>query len=175
VEDTAAAAVVDMVEDTVAEWGVLLQPEDGAYPCGDQELPFRIVLYSHVLLSRRPAYGGGGGAATGGYGYGGGGSAYGGGGGAAPPAAPAYGGGYGGSGYGAPAYGGGGGSMGNSLGASLAHIDFSAQQLVPVEFNFYIEHPDVAKRSEQEAGKAGDLTIARRSPGFLTHIARFRC
>jgi hypothetical protein len=154
--DTAAAAVADTVEDTVVEWGVRLQLADGAYSCGDQ-LAFWIVLYSHIFLSRRPAYGGGGGAATGGYGYGGGGSAYGGGGGAAPPAAPAYGGGYGGGGYGAPAYGGGGGGgMGNNLGASLAHIDFSAQQLVPVEFNFYIEHPDVAKRSEQEAGKAVD-------------------
>jgi ATP-dependent RNA helicase DDX5/DBP2 len=48
-------------------------------------------------------------------------------------------------------YGGAGGSMGTSLGAGLAHIDFTQQELVPVEFNFYIEHPDVSKRSEAEA------------------------
>jgi ATP-dependent RNA helicase DDX5/DBP2 len=37
------------------------------------------------------------------------------------------------------------------LGAGLSNIDFSKSELVPVEFNFYIEHPDVSKRPEQDA------------------------
>jgi ATP-dependent RNA helicase DDX5/DBP2 len=74
-------------------------------------------------------------------GYGGGG--YGGGG---------YGGGGGASGYGGSSYGGGGAGFGNSnLGANLAKIDFSQQELVPFEKDFYIEHPDVSARSEEEA------------------------
>jgi hypothetical protein len=85
-------------------------------------------------------YGGGGGGAPygGGGGYGGGG--YGGGGGG-------YGGG-GGGGYGDSYSGGGGGS---NLGQSLNNIDFAKAELIPVEFNFYIEHPDVTKKSDQEA------------------------
>ena len=56
-----------------------------------------------------------------------------------------YGGGGGGGGYGGS---GGGGSM---LGQGLSNIDFSKQELVPFEKNFYMEHPDVSKRSDQEA------------------------
>ena len=37
------------------------------------------------------------------------------------------------------------------LGGSLNNIDFSKQDLVPFEKNFYLEHPDVTKRSEAEA------------------------
>ena len=37
------------------------------------------------------------------------------------------------------------------LGANLKSVDFNSVQLVPFEKNFYIEHPDVQKRSEQEA------------------------
>ena len=37
------------------------------------------------------------------------------------------------------------------LGQGLSSIDFSKQELVPFEKNFYLEHPDVTKRSEQEA------------------------
>ena len=33
----------------------------------------------------------------------------------------------------------------------MHNIDFSKQELVPFEKNFYLEHPDVTKRSEQEA------------------------
>jgi ATP-dependent RNA helicase DDX5/DBP2 len=77
------------------------------------------------------SYGGGGGG--GGYG-GGGGSGYGGGGG----------GGFGGGG-------GGGFGSGSQLGATLGNIDFSKQELVTFEKNFYLEHPDVTKKSEAEA------------------------
>jgi len=53
--------------------------------------------------------------------------------------------------------GGGGGGQARSsydshnLGSNLHNIDFSHTQLVPFEKDFYIEHPDVRKRSEQEA------------------------
>jgi ATP-dependent RNA helicase DDX5/DBP2 len=87
-------------------------------------------------------YGGGSG---GGY-YGSGG--YSGGGGYGAQGAASYGGGAGGGGYHAGGHGGGGGS---NLGANLHQIDFNSQQLVPFEKDFYIEHPDVSKRSEQEA------------------------
>ncbi len=33
----------------------------------------------------------------------------------------------------------------------MSNIDFSHTELVPFERDFYIEHPDVTKRSEQEA------------------------
>jgi len=47
----------------------------------------------------------------------------------------------------------GGGSYGagSTLGSNLQNIDFSKEDLVPFEKNFYLEHPDVTKRSEQEA------------------------
>jgi ATP-dependent RNA helicase DDX5/DBP2 len=45
-------------------------------------------------------------------------------------------------------YGGGGGS---SLGMNLKNIDFAKEDLVTFEKNFYMEHPDVSKRSEREA------------------------
>jgi ATP-dependent RNA helicase DDX5/DBP2 len=68
-------------------------------------------------------------------------------------------GGDGGSSYqynGAPSssYGGndrGGGFRNSNLGNGLAYIDFSKTDLVPFEKDFYIEHPDVTKRSEEEA------------------------
>jgi ATP-dependent RNA helicase DDX5/DBP2 len=77
-------------------------------------------------------------------GYGGGSGSYGG----------SSGGGYGGGGGGN--YGGGGGGGGgfggsSNLGAGLSNIDFAKQELVPFEKNFYLEHPDVSKRSEEEA------------------------
>jgi len=85
-------------------------------------------------------YGGYGGSSGGG-GYGGGrsGGSYGGG--------SSYGG--GGSSYGG---GGQGGGFSNSnLGNGLSNIDFSKQELVPFEKDFYIEHPDVTKRADAEA------------------------
>lgn len=33
----------------------------------------------------------------------------------------------------------------------MGNIDFTKTELVPFEKNFYLEHPDVTKRSEQEA------------------------
>jgi ATP-dependent RNA helicase DDX5/DBP2 len=54
--------------------------------------------------------------------------------------------GYGGGGGG---YGGGGG--GSNLGATLSNIDFSKQELVAFEKNFYLEHPDVTRKSDAEA------------------------
>jgi ATP-dependent RNA helicase DDX5/DBP2 len=83
------------------------------------------------------AYGGGGGSSYGG----GGASSYGGG---------AYGsaGGYGGQG----GYGQGGlGGAPGGLGSGLHNIDFNNTQLAVFEKDFYIEHPDVTKRSDQEA------------------------
>ena len=82
-----------------------------------------------------------------------------------------YGGGYGGgsSSYGSTSYGGGassqynasatssygggdrGGFRNSNLGNGLSYIDFSKMDLVPFEKDFYIEHPDVTKRSEEEA------------------------
>merc|ERR1719162_2493333 len=63
------------------------------------------------------------------------------------------GGGYGGGGGG---YGGGGGGQNGSfsnqgLGSGLSNIDFTSQDLVPFEKDFYIEHPDVTKRTEKDA------------------------
>mmetsp|Transcript_2296 Transcript_2296/g.3222 ORF Transcript_2296/g.3222 Transcript_2296/m.3222 type:complete len:209 (+) Transcript_2296:53-679(+) len=48
---------------------------------------------------------------------------------------------------------GGGGAYtgGGSLGNQLSNIDFSKAELVPFEKDFYIEHPDVTKRPEEEA------------------------
>ena len=37
------------------------------------------------------------------------------------------------------------------ISSSLNQIDFSNQTLVDFEKNFYLEHPDVAKRTDQEA------------------------
>lgn len=64
-----------------------------------------------------------------------------------------YGGGGGATGYGGSGgqFGGGGFGGGSNLGAGLSSIDFSKQELVQFEKNFYIEHPDVTKRSEAEA------------------------
>lgn len=39
----------------------------------------------------------------------------------------------------------------SGMGSSLQNINFSQVDLVPFEKDFYIEHPDVRKRSEQEA------------------------
>jgi ATP-dependent RNA helicase DDX5/DBP2 len=94
-----------------------------------------------------PSYGSGGGGYGGGSGYGGGGSGYGG---------SSYGAGGGGSGYGGPSgggggYGGGSSGGGGNLGASLGHIDFGKVDLPVFEKDFYIEHPDVQKRTEDEA------------------------
>ena len=33
----------------------------------------------------------------------------------------------------------------------MRNIDFAKEELVPFEKNFYMEHPDVTKRSEQDA------------------------
>lgn len=103
-----------------------------------------------ILLTRtantRNTYrynGGGGGGYSGGGGYGGGGGYSGGG----------YGGSYsgGGGGY-SGGYSGGGGGFGNSgLGSNLQNIDFANAELPKFEKDFYIEHPDVVKRSSQEA------------------------
>lgn len=44
------------------------------------------------------------------------------------------------------------GAMGNNLGHGLSQIDFNkVTDLVPFEKDFYIEHPDVSKRSEEDA------------------------
>lgn len=120
---------------------------------------FCMQSHSFFSLSFVLSGGGGGyGAPGGGGGYGGGGGGYG-----APGGRGGYGGGGGGQygGGGGGQYGGGGGygggqggdsyGGGSNLGAGLSNIDFSKSELVPVEFNFYIEHPDVSKRAEQEA------------------------
>ena len=44
-----------------------------------------------------------------------------------------------------------GGGMGGGLGANLRAIQWDISQLPVFEKNFYIEHPDVTARSEQEA------------------------
>ncbi|GMF19649.1 unnamed protein product [Phytophthora lilii] len=103
--------------------------------------------------SSRRDYGGGGGYGGGGYGgsrgggggYGGGG--YGGGG------YGGGGGGYGGGGYGGGGRGGGFGGSGD-LGSNLdTHIQWDLSKLPVFEKNFYYEHPDVTKRSEEEYEK----------------------
>ena len=44
------------------------------------------------------------------------------------------------------------GSMGDNLGNGLSQIDYNkVTDLVPFEKDFYIEHPDVSKRPEEEA------------------------
>lgn len=129
------------------------------------------------------SYGGGGAAYGGGApSYGGGGGSYGGGGSSSYGGGTSYGGGAGGGGYGG-GYGGGGGSygggyggggvgggggsyggsggaggggsygVGSNLGAGLGQIDFSKYDLVTFEKDFYIEHPDVVARSEDEANQ----------------------
>lgn len=84
------------------------------------------------------SYGGGGGGSYGGGGGGGGG--YGGGGG-----------GYGGGGGGFNGGGGGFGGGAGGLGAGLNNIDFSKQELVKFDKDFYLEHPDVTNRPDSEA------------------------
>jgi len=87
--------------------------------------------------------GGGGGRSSGGYG----GSSGGGGGNSG-----SYGGGGGGSSYGGNGGGGAGGGFSNSdLGNGLSTIDFSKTELVTFEKDFYIEHPDVTARPDEEA------------------------
>lgn len=119
-----------------------------------------------ILLDSPGAYGSGGG---GSYGYGSSsGGAHGGG-----SSGGSYGGAYGGGGYGGGssyggggtggyqgssggAYGGppgGGGYQSSNLGSGLSQIDFANTELVPFEKNFYIEHPDVTKRSVNEANE----------------------
>lgn len=108
-------------------------------------LTFLLLRFSFVLRTSGGGYGGGGGSSgySGGGSYGGyGGGSYGAGG------ATGYGQSYGTS-YGQGGYAGGGG--GGGLGAGLSNLDFSKIELVPFEKNFYIEHPDVARRTEQEA------------------------
>lgn len=66
-----------------------------------------------------------------------------------------YGGGNGGNNF-SNGGGGGGGDARSSydsqnLGSNLSQIDFQNTQLVAFEKDFYIEHPDVRKRSDQEA------------------------
>ena len=39
------------------------------------------------------------------------------------------------------------------MGANLRQVDFANEKLPAFEKNFYIEHPDVTKRSEDEAQK----------------------
>jgi ATP-dependent RNA helicase DDX5/DBP2 len=39
----------------------------------------------------------------------------------------------------------------DNAGANLQNVDFSNEQLVTFEKDFYIEHPDVAKRPDEEA------------------------
>jgi len=41
--------------------------------------------------------------------------------------------------------------MNANLGSKLQHLDFGHMELTPFEKDFYIEHPDVRKRSEAEA------------------------
>jgi ATP-dependent RNA helicase DDX5/DBP2 len=41
--------------------------------------------------------------------------------------------------------------MGNNLGSGLHQIDFANTELPKFEKDFYIEHPDVQKRSEEES------------------------
>eukprot|EP00586_Coscinodiscus_wailesii_P017137 CAMPEP_0172519242 /NCGR_PEP_ID=MMETSP1066-20121228/291300_1 /TAXON_ID=671091 /ORGANISM="Coscinodiscus wailesii, Strain CCMP2513" /LENGTH=542 /DNA_ID=CAMNT_0013301793 /DNA_START=256 /DNA_END=1882 /DNA_ORIENTATION=+ len=49
-------------------------------------------------------------------------------------------------------YGGQGASFSNTgLGSQLSNIDFNSADLVPFEKDFYIEHPDVTKRPQEEA------------------------
>jgi ATP-dependent RNA helicase DDX5/DBP2 len=79
---------------------------------------------------------GGGGYGSASYPSSGGGGAYG--------AAPA-------SSYGGGGYGGGGGGGGGGFGTNLQQIDFKNTELAVFEKDFYIEHPDVVKRSDQEA------------------------
>lgn len=63
-----------------------------------------------------------------------------------------YGGGGGGGGYGGGGYGGGGGGRsGGGLGAGLREITWDLSALPVFEKNFYMEHPDVTRRSETEA------------------------
>jgi len=47
--------------------------------------------------------------------------------------------------------GGGGGFQNSNLGGSLGNIDFTQQQLIPFEKDFYIEHPAVTARPDSEA------------------------
>lgn len=80
----------------------------------------------------------------------GGGDGYGGGRGGGYGGGESYGSGYGSGGY-RGGSGGGGYGGGSNLGASLSKVDFTQHQLVAFEKNFYIEHPNVTKRSPEEA------------------------
>jgi len=63
-------------------------------------------------------------------------------------------------GYGNGGYGGHG-----ALGGNLGKIDWSQQQLIQFEKNFYVEHPDVQKMSESEAHRwrqEHDITVSGR-------------
>ena len=85
--------------------------------------------------------GGGYGRSSGGAGsYGGGGGSYGGGGGAG-----------GGGSYGGGGGAGAGGFSNSNLGNGLNQIDFAKTELAVFEKDFYIEHPDVTARPEEEA------------------------
>jgi ATP-dependent RNA helicase DDX5/DBP2 len=107
----------------------------------------RSFIMSHYGSTGGGSYGGGGyggGGGSYGGGYGGGGGSYGGGG-------NSYGGGYAGSSGGGGGYGLGPPSGGGNLGSNLGKIDFANTELPVFEKDFYIEHPDVSKRSEDEA------------------------
>ncbi|GMF42510.1 unnamed protein product [Phytophthora fragariaefolia] len=101
--------------------------------------------------SRRDYGGGGGGYGGGSYGGGSrGGGGYSGGGGYGGGGYGGGGGGYGGGGYGGGG-GFGGGRGGGDLGSNLdTHIQWDLSKLPVFEKNFYYEHPDVTKRSEEE-------------------------
>jgi len=117
-------------------------------------------------------YGSGGGGGGGGdrYGSGGGGSRFGGGsydryggGGSTSYGGSSYGGGGGAGRGGSDRYGGGGsGNAAGGLGAGLRTIAWDLSTLPVFEKNFYIEHPDVVKRSEQwgeEWRRSKDITV----------------
>ena len=55
------------------------------------------------------------------------------------------------------------------MGQNLRQIDFSNEKLPPFEKNFYIEHPEVTKRSEAEA-EAWRKVSASRTYLLYIHI-----
>jgi len=62
-------------------------------------------------------------------------------------------------------YGNGGYSGHGALGGNLGKIDWSQQQLIQFEKNFYVEHPDVQSMSESEAHRwrqEHDITVSGR-------------
>jgi hypothetical protein len=154
----AAVAVIVAVEDMeAAEATAAMEVAEGEWKL---ERIFIVLVLAIVIVSLSSShqlfplypinsYGGGGGGSGGGA-YGGGGS---GGGGYGGGGSGGYGGGDGGGSYSGGGYGGGGGNYGgeSNFGSNLHNIDFSKEQLVPFEKDFYMEHPDVSKRSEKEA------------------------